>query len=95
MLIISINVVFLFCLEKMLMFVLFNHFILAYGCSTTGHGRSVCVMCALLVELGVAESWKDAEKTIRQKRPLIRMNAQHRKRLEEWYKRRSIGSMTK
>ncbi|WOL01599.1 hypothetical protein Cni_G10316 [Canna indica] len=53
-----------------------------------GHGRSVCVMCALLVELGLAESWKDAEKMVREKRPLIRMNAHHRKDLEEWSKRR-------
>ncbi|THU53832.1 hypothetical protein C4D60_Mb10t18570 [Musa balbisiana] len=53
-----------------------------------GHGRSVCVMCALLVELGVAESWKDAEKMIREKRPFIRMNAHHRKNLEEWTKQR-------
>ncbi|XP_042375972.1 uncharacterized protein YnbD-like isoform X1 [Zingiber officinale] len=56
-----------------------------------GHGRSVCVMCALLVELGVAESWKDAEKMIREKRPLIRMNAHHRRRLEEWSKRRIVS----
>ncbi|XP_074559809.1 uncharacterized protein LOC141815837 isoform X1 [Curcuma longa] len=57
-----------------------------------GHGRSVCVMCAILVELGAAENWKDAEKMIREKRPLIRMNAHHRKRLEEWSKRRIVST---
>lgn len=51
-----------------------------------GHGRSVSVMCALLVALGVAEDWKGAEKIIRGRRPFIRMNALHRKSLEEWSK---------
>lgn len=54
----------------------------------TGHGRSVAVMCALLVALGIAEDWKNAEKLIKQKRPYIRMNALHRKALEEWSKHR-------
>jgi len=54
----------------------------------TGHGRSVCVMCALLVALGVAEDWKNAEMMVREKRPKIRMNADHRKNLEEWSKYR-------
>ncbi|ONI21461.1 hypothetical protein PRUPE_2G067300 [Prunus persica] len=53
-----------------------------------GHGRSVAVMCALLVALGVAEDWKNAEKLIREKRPYIRMNALHRRALEEWSKHR-------
>ncbi|KAL2555639.1 uncharacterized protein Fot_00378 [Forsythia ovata] len=53
-----------------------------------GHGRSVAVMCALLVALGLAEDWKNAEKLIREKRPYIRMNALHRKALEEWSKHR-------
>ncbi|CAN6562118.1 unnamed protein product [Malus baccata var. baccata] len=53
-----------------------------------GHGRSVAVMCALLVALGVAEDWKNAEKLIREKRPYIRMNALHRMALEEWSKHR-------
>ncbi|XP_020581349.1 uncharacterized protein LOC110025284 isoform X2 [Phalaenopsis equestris] len=51
-----------------------------------GHGRSVCVMCAVLVTLGVAEDWKAAEKLVREKRPKIRMNVLHRKHLEEWSK---------
>lgn len=45
-------------------------------------------MCALLVALGIAEDWKNAEKLIKQKRPYIRMNALHRKALEEWSKNR-------
>ncbi|KAL3838184.1 hypothetical protein ACJIZ3_022775 [Penstemon smallii] len=53
-----------------------------------GHGRSVAVMCALLVALGLAEDWKSAEKLIKQKRPYIRMNALHRKALDEWSKHR-------
>ncbi|CAH9092926.1 unnamed protein product [Cuscuta epithymum] len=53
-----------------------------------GHGRSVAVMCALLVALGVADDWKNAEKLIKEKRPYIRMNALHRKALEEWSKDR-------
>lgn len=53
-----------------------------------GHGRSVAVMCALLVALGVAEDWKNAEKLIKEKRPYIRMNALHRKALDEWEKYR-------
>ncbi|XP_076920774.1 uncharacterized protein LOC143581991 [Bidens hawaiensis] len=53
-----------------------------------GHGRSVAVTCALLVELGVVDDWKNAEKLIKDKRPYIRMNALHRKALEEWSKDR-------
>ncbi|KAK7269693.1 hypothetical protein RIF29_22427 [Crotalaria pallida] len=53
-----------------------------------GHGRSVAVMCALLVALGITEDWKNAEKLIKQKRPYIRMNALHRHALEEWSKHR-------
>ncbi|KAK1416562.1 hypothetical protein QVD17_32353 [Tagetes erecta] len=53
-----------------------------------GHGRSVAVMCALLVALGVVDDWKNAEKLIKEKRPYIRMNALHRKALEEWSKNR-------
>lgn len=53
-----------------------------------GHGRSVAVMCALLVALGIADDWKNAEKLIQEKRPYIRMNALHRKALEEWSKDR-------
>ncbi|KAL5568607.1 hypothetical protein UlMin_025182 [Ulmus minor] len=53
-----------------------------------GHGRSVAVMCALLVALGVVQDWKDAEKLIKEKRPYIRMNTLHRKALEEWSKHR-------
>ncbi|PWA60973.1 dual specificity protein phosphatase domain-containing protein [Artemisia annua] len=47
------------------------------------HGRSVQVMCALLVSLGVVDNWKNAEKLIKEKRPYIRMNDLHRKALED------------
>ncbi|CAI9767509.1 unnamed protein product [Fraxinus pennsylvanica] len=53
-----------------------------------GHGRSVAVMCALLVAVGLAEDWKNAEKLIRERRPCIQMNARHHKALEEWSKHR-------
>lgn len=53
-----------------------------------GHGRSVAVVCALLVAIGSAEDWKNAEEMIRGRRPCIRMNALHRKNLEEWSKNR-------
>ncbi|XP_010523203.1 PREDICTED: uncharacterized protein LOC104801579 [Tarenaya hassleriana] len=53
-----------------------------------GHGRSVAVTCALLVALEVVDDWKMAERYIKQKRPYIRMNALHRKALEEWSQNR-------
>ncbi|GAV58387.1 DSPc domain-containing protein [Cephalotus follicularis] len=53
-----------------------------------GHGRSVAVMCALLVALGVVEDWKKAEQLIKDKRPYIKMNALHRNSLEDWSKHR-------
>jgi hypothetical protein len=43
-------------------------------------------MCAILVALGLAEDWKQAEKMIKEKRPFIKMNSLHRKSLEEWSK---------
>jgi hypothetical protein len=43
-------------------------------------------MCAMLVRLGIAESWKEAEKIICRKRPRIKMNRLHRNTLEEWSK---------
>ncbi|KAJ6909097.1 hypothetical protein NC652_020154 [Populus alba x Populus x berolinensis] len=51
-----------------------------------GHGRSVAVMCALLVALGVVEDWKKAELFIRERRPYISMNSVQYKALEEWSK---------
>ncbi|OMO92606.1 hypothetical protein COLO4_17444 [Corchorus olitorius] len=53
-----------------------------------GHGRSVAVMCALLVALGIVDDWKSAEKYIRERRPYIKMNSLHHKALEEWSKDR-------
>lgn len=61
--------------------------------SILGHGRSVAVMCALLVALGAVEDWKNAERLIRQRRPYIRMNALHREALEEWSKDRVSSPM--
>lgn len=58
-----------------------------------GHGRSVAVMCALLVAVGVVEDWKNAERLIRERRPYIRMNSLHRKALEEWSKDRLSSPM--
>lgn len=49
-----------------------------------GHGRSVAVMCALLVALDIVEDWKRAEKYIRERRPYIKMNSLQHKALEEW-----------
>lgn len=60
-----------------------------------GHGRSVAVMCAVLVAAGVVEDWKNAEKLIRERRPYIRMNALHRKALEEWSKDRLSSPIKK
>ncbi|CAN6438919.1 unnamed protein product [Victoria cruziana] len=54
-----------------------------------GHGRSVSVLCALLVALGVSDHWKEAEKIVKKQRSSIRMNALHRKSLEEWTKCRN------
>ncbi|KAJ6358107.1 hypothetical protein OIU78_005854 [Salix suchowensis] len=53
-----------------------------------GHGRSVAVMSALLVALGVVEDWKKAEQFIRERRPCISMNSVHYNALEEWSKHR-------
>lgn len=60
-----------------------------------GHGRSVAVMCALLVALGVVDDWKNAEKLIRERRPCIKMNALHRQALEEWSKDRVSSPLKK
>ncbi|KAK6929063.1 Dual specificity phosphatase, catalytic domain [Dillenia turbinata] len=49
-----------------------------------GHGRSVAVMCALLVSLGMVEDWKAAAKFIRERRPYTHMNDLQRQSLEEW-----------
>uniref|UniRef100_A0A0E0D598 Uncharacterized protein n=1 Tax=Oryza meridionalis TaxID=40149 RepID=A0A0E0D598_9ORYZ len=54
----------------------------------TCHGRSACVVCAVLVALGIAENWKDAENIIRERRK-IKMNAVHRKTLDDWSKYRA------
>ncbi|XP_002965246.2 uncharacterized protein LOC9659060 [Selaginella moellendorffii] len=54
-----------------------------------GHGRSVAVMCALLVALGVVDDWKEGESLIKRHRPKISVNSAHRKSLQEWQRARS------
>ncbi|CAH1427961.1 unnamed protein product [Lactuca virosa] len=49
----------------------------------TCHGRSMALMSALLVGLGVVDDWKNGEKLIKEKRSYIRMSALHWKALEE------------
>jgi hypothetical protein len=61
----------------------FYFYFLFFFIFTLGHGRSACVMCATLVALGIAENWKDAESIIRERRK-IKINALHRKTLEDW-----------
>jgi protein-tyrosine phosphatase len=51
-----------------------------------GHGRSVAVMCALLVMLKLAESYNDAEKLIKSVRPRARLNKSQRDSLQQWSK---------
>ncbi|KAK1324097.1 hypothetical protein QJS10_CPA02g00970 [Acorus calamus] len=58
-----------------------------WACRKRAQGKSVFIHCAF-VELGLVEDWKSAEKLIKEKRPCIRMNALHRKSLEEWSKNR-------
>lgn len=71
-----------------------NFFLLLF-CSILGHGRSVAVMCALLVALGVVEDWKNAERLVREKRPYIHMNALHCQALVEWSKDRLSSPVKK
>ena len=82
----------MFLLSTKLYFLAFKHYINCYPfpfvMDTLGHGRSACVVCAVLVALGVAETWKDAENIVRERRK-IKMNALHRKTLEEWSKHRA------
>eukprot|EP00249_Psilotum_nudum_P017682 c26439_g1_i1 orf=608-1339(-) len=49
-----------------------------------GHGRSVAIMCALLVYLGLVETWKDGEKMIKEFRPCIRINRLQKESLDKW-----------
>lgn len=53
-----------------------------------GHGRSVTVTCALLLSLGVVETWEDANKLIKNCRPRIGMNQLQISSLEKWLKQR-------
>lgn len=51
-----------------------------------GHGRSVTVLCALLLSLRVAGSWEDANKLIKDRRPRIRMNQLQLDSFKKWVK---------
>lgn len=51
-----------------------------------GHGRSVTVMCALLLALGVVDSWEAANKLIKDQRPSIRMNELQLQSFKQWLK---------
>ncbi|KAJ7523723.1 hypothetical protein O6H91_18G060200 [Diphasiastrum complanatum] len=51
-----------------------------------GHGRSVTVVCALLMALGVVETWRDAENLVKRHRPCIRLNKPQKESLQEWSK---------
>lgn len=50
----------------------------------TGHGRSVTVLCALLVTLGVCDTWQNAELFVKSTRPLARLNQGQKISLVEW-----------
>lgn len=49
-----------------------------------GHGRSVTIMCALLITLGVCDTWQNAELYIKRTRPGARLNKGQKKALTEW-----------
>jgi len=49
-----------------------------------GHGRSVTIMCALLITLGVCDTWQNAETYIKRSRPGARLNKGQKKSLIEW-----------
>ncbi|KAI5075119.1 hypothetical protein GOP47_0009195 [Adiantum capillus-veneris] len=51
-----------------------------------GHGRSVTVMCALLLALKVVESLEAARKLIKDRRPRIHMNELQMQSFEIWQK---------
>lgn len=51
-----------------------------------GHGRSVTVLCALLVALGVSERWQDAEILVQSRRPRARLNKVQREAISLWRK---------
>eukprot|EP00246_Nothoceros_aenigmaticus_P015293 TRINITY_DN627_c0_g1_i3.p3 TRINITY_DN627_c0_g1~~TRINITY_DN627_c0_g1_i3.p3 ORF type:complete len:126 (-),score=2.46 TRINITY_DN627_c0_g1_i3:657-1034(-) len=51
-----------------------------------GHGRSVTVMCALLVALGKSETWQDVANFLKNLRPRIRLNRGQIDSLVRWTK---------
>eukprot|EP00250_Pteridium_aquilinum_P004218 c14445_g1_i1 orf=310-1017(+) len=52
-----------------------------------GHGRSVTVMCALLLSLNAAGTFEEAIKLIKDCRPTARLNPLQRKSFEKWLER--------
>eukprot|EP00250_Pteridium_aquilinum_P006149 c16121_g1_i2 orf=286-993(+) len=52
-----------------------------------GHGRSVTVVCAILLALHVVETWEAANELIKARRPLIRMNQLQMRNFEDWKKK--------
>ncbi|KAL3685469.1 hypothetical protein R1sor_003491 [Riccia sorocarpa] len=54
-----------------------------------GHGRSVTVMCALMVALGLTDTWSKAEKLIQVHRPRARLNKAQQESLQQWSKFRT------
>ena len=66
----------------MVAFVVEVHICLSGG--GTGHGRSVTLLCALLVKLGVCDTWQNAELFVKSTRPLARLNQGQKISLVEW-----------
>lgn len=57
-----------------------------------GHGRSVAVVCALLVALGMAHSWQDGERMVKRVRPRVHLNKGQVAVLQQWSSSRRGGS---
>eukprot|EP00891_Asterochloris_glomerata_P004794 jgi/Astpho2/4794/e_gw1.00067.240.1_t len=49
-----------------------------------GHGRSTVVLCAALVEFGIAKTFEEAFQLIQNERPRVKLNVRQRKALEDW-----------
>ena len=49
-----------------------------------GHGRSLVVMCAILVVNGQAGDFLEAYKIVKAARPKVRLNARQHKALVQW-----------
>ncbi len=49
-----------------------------------GHGRSLVVMCAILVVNGLAGDFLEAYKIVKAARPKVRLNGRQHKALVQW-----------